>query len=128
VSNSDLYDVIVVGGGPAGSTMAWSLARRGVRWAVIERAIFPRERSAAISSNPQACESWRPMEFERHCRRSSPLPIHPPASHWFPASAFAAPSLTTKPSMGCRLMALSCRAIFSTTIFWSGPSGLGQSI
>ena len=44
MSNSDLYDVIVVGGGPAGSTIAWSLARRGVRVAVIERATFPREK------------------------------------------------------------------------------------
>ncbi len=38
------YDVIVVGGGPAGSVMAWSLARRGVRVAVLERSRFPREK------------------------------------------------------------------------------------
>ena len=44
VSGSDLYDVIVVGGGPAGSAMAWSLAKRGVRVAVIEREVFPREK------------------------------------------------------------------------------------
>jgi geranylgeranyl reductase family protein len=42
--NGGAYDVIVVGGGPAGSTMAWSLARRGARVAVIERAAFPREK------------------------------------------------------------------------------------
>src|SRR5439155_16306599 len=41
---SDAYDVIVVGGGPAGSVMAWSLATRGVRVAVVERAVFPREK------------------------------------------------------------------------------------
>jgi geranylgeranyl reductase family protein len=41
---SDCFDVIVVGGGPAGSVMAWSLARRGVRVALLERAIFPREK------------------------------------------------------------------------------------
>jgi geranylgeranyl reductase family protein len=41
---ADHYDVIVVGGGPAGSVMAWALATRGVRVAVIERATFPREK------------------------------------------------------------------------------------
>jgi geranylgeranyl reductase family protein len=40
----DDFDVIVVGGGPAGSVMAWSLARRGVKVAVIERETFPREK------------------------------------------------------------------------------------
>lgn len=44
MANSGALDVIVVGGGPAGSVMAWSLARRGVRVAVIERASFPREK------------------------------------------------------------------------------------
>lgn len=38
------YDTIVVGGGPAGSAMAWALARRGVSVAVLERTHFPREK------------------------------------------------------------------------------------
>lgn len=38
------FDTIVVGGGPAGSAMAWALAREGVSVAVIERATFPREK------------------------------------------------------------------------------------
>jgi geranylgeranyl reductase family protein len=38
------YDVIVVGGGPAGATMGWALAGRGVGVAVLERARFPREK------------------------------------------------------------------------------------
>jgi geranylgeranyl reductase family protein len=41
---AERFDVIVVGGGPAGATMAWALARRGVRVAVVERARFPREK------------------------------------------------------------------------------------
>ncbi|WP_430424657.1 NAD(P)/FAD-dependent oxidoreductase [Phenylobacterium sp.] len=38
------YDVIVVGGGPAGATMGWALARHGVRVAIVERATFPRDK------------------------------------------------------------------------------------
>ncbi len=41
---TDVFDVIVVGGGPAGATMGWSLATRGVKVAVLERATFPREK------------------------------------------------------------------------------------
>lgn len=37
-------DVIVVGGGPAGAAMAWSLAQRGIAVTVLERAEFPREK------------------------------------------------------------------------------------
>jgi menaquinone-9 beta-reductase len=36
--------VIVVGGGPGGSTLAWDLARHGVDVSVLERARFPREK------------------------------------------------------------------------------------
>ena len=44
MASAEAYDVIVCGGGPAGSVMAWSLAKRGVRVAVVERSQFPREK------------------------------------------------------------------------------------
>ncbi|MFZ1743826.1 MAG: FAD-dependent oxidoreductase, partial [Pontixanthobacter sp.] len=40
----DRFDAIVVGGGPSGATMAWSLASRGIKVAVLERSTFPREK------------------------------------------------------------------------------------
>ena len=44
MKSSGKFDAIVVGGGPSGSAMAWSLASRGISVAVIERSTFPREK------------------------------------------------------------------------------------
>src|SRR2546423_14168254 len=47
-------DVLVVGGGPAGASSAFQLARRGVRVRVLERARFPRPKPCAECLSPQA--------------------------------------------------------------------------
>ena len=36
------YDVLIVGAGPAGSTLAYELARRGVSTIIVERDALPR--------------------------------------------------------------------------------------
>ena len=46
-------DVIVVGGGPAGASTAFHLARRGVRVVVVDRARFPRSKPCAECLSPQ---------------------------------------------------------------------------
>ena len=47
-------DVIVVGGGPAGSSTAFALARAGARVLVIDRERFPRDKPCAEYLSPQA--------------------------------------------------------------------------
>ena len=47
-------DVLVVGGGPAGSSIAHALATRGVDVLVVDRARFPRPKPCAEYLSPQA--------------------------------------------------------------------------
>ena len=47
-------DAIVVGGGPAGASTAFALARAGVRVIVLDRATFPRPKPCAEYLSPQA--------------------------------------------------------------------------
>lgn len=55
--SSKRFDVIVVGGGPAGSTTAWSLGRRGLRVAVVDKADFPRDKVCAGWITPAVVEA-----------------------------------------------------------------------
>jgi flavin-dependent dehydrogenase len=47
-------DVIIVGGGPAGSSTAWFLAQAGVEVLVLDRARFPRDKPCSEYMSPQA--------------------------------------------------------------------------
>ena len=43
----DTADVLIVGGGPAGSTVAWRLGQAGLRVQVLDAAVFPRDKVCA---------------------------------------------------------------------------------
>ncbi len=49
----DRCDVLVVGGGPAGSSLAWGLRDTGLRVEVLDRAAFPRDKTCAGWVTPQ---------------------------------------------------------------------------
>lgn len=50
------YDVLIVGGGPAGSSCAWRLHRAGMRVGVMDKAVFPRDKPCAGWITPQIVE------------------------------------------------------------------------
>jgi geranylgeranyl reductase family protein len=60
-------DVLVVGGGPAGSTCAWTLRQAGADVLVIDQATFPRDKVCAGWITPQVIEDLRldPEEYRR---------------------------------------------------------------
>ncbi len=59
VSEDSRFDVIIIGAGPAGTTCASMLARRGVRVFLCDKAIFPREKICGDCINPGCWDLFR---------------------------------------------------------------------
>jgi len=53
----DSCDVLVVGGGPAGSSFAWELRDSGLSVVVLDRARFPRDKICAGWITPQILDA-----------------------------------------------------------------------
>lgn len=62
--------VVIVGGGPAGSALAFALARSGARPIVVDRAIFPRPKPCAEYLSPQASRVLASMHVLEEVERS----------------------------------------------------------
>lgn len=62
------YDVLIVGGGPAGSTLAWYLRDSGLRVAVMDKAGFPRDKTCAGWVTPQVMQELQIdlADYQKH--------------------------------------------------------------
>lgn len=63
----DKCDVLIVGGGPAGSTLAWSLRATGTEVVVMDKSQFPRNKVCAGWITPTVVELLR-MDMAEHTR------------------------------------------------------------
>jgi geranylgeranyl reductase family protein len=63
-----MFDVAIVGGGPAGSSCASFCARAGLETLLIEREKFPREKVCGDCLNPSCWPVLRRLELEEHVR------------------------------------------------------------
>lgn len=59
----DLYDIAVVGAGPAGSVAAFAAAKRGFSVALIDRHTFPRDKTCGDGIGPGAVRVARQLGF-----------------------------------------------------------------
>lgn len=70
----DRCDVLIVGGGPAGSSCAWALVRRGFDVVLIDRAVFPRGKTCAGWITPQVADSLE-LDLDGYARRQTLQPF-----------------------------------------------------
>ncbi len=81
-----MVDVLVVGAGPVGLTMAAELARHGVRCRIVDRLEKPSPYCRAIGVTPRTLEVWDDMGIARENDRCRTLDRWPSIDHpWPPA-------------------------------------------
>src|SRR5437879_470815 len=67
----ELFDVAVIGGGPAGSSCAAFCAASGLRVVLIERERFPREKVCGDCLNPECWSILRRLGIDQRVRASA---------------------------------------------------------
>lgn len=72
---SRAYDVIIVGGGPAGSSLAWALGQQGKEALVMDKAEFPRDKTCAGWVTPAVMEELA-VDLDDYARQCVLQPIH----------------------------------------------------
>ena len=71
-----LFDVVIVGGGPAGATLAATLAGAGWSVALLDRARFPRDKACGEFLTPQAARLLRPLGVWNDLRAQGLRDVH----------------------------------------------------
>src|SRR3984957_11568614 len=74
-ARAKIYDVVVVGAGPAGAMTAWSLAKRGAQVIVLDREQFPREKVCGDFIEPRGLRLIEAMGGPAALAGTAPLPI-----------------------------------------------------
>lgn len=69
------YDVIIVGGGPAGSACATILARNGIRVLLCEKERFPRDKICGECINPRSWPFLKMLGVDETIKRTPHTPI-----------------------------------------------------
>ncbi|MFO1435459.1 MAG: NAD(P)/FAD-dependent oxidoreductase [Gammaproteobacteria bacterium] len=68
-------DVLIVGGGPAGSSVAWALRHYGLKIAVLDKSQFPRNKICAGWVTPQVLQALD-IDWRDYAREHVLQPIH----------------------------------------------------
>lgn len=70
----DTCDVVIAGGGPAGSACAWKLCQAGLDVVVVDKATFPRDKVCAGWITPQVVDDLQ-IDVDEYCRERTCQPI-----------------------------------------------------
>ena len=76
IEQGSLYDVAIVGAGPAGSSMAAVLAQRGWHVLLVERDTFPRHKVCGEFISPEAQDTLHRLELYEEIATRKPLPLN----------------------------------------------------
>ena len=69
------FDVLVVGGGPAGSTLAYYLSGSGLKTAIMDKENFPRQKVCAGWVTPAVMQELK-IDLEDYARERELQAIH----------------------------------------------------
>jgi len=68
-------DVLIVGGGPAGSTLAYCLAKSGLSIVIMDKETFPRQKVCAGWVTPAVMQELE-IDLQDYARENLLQPIH----------------------------------------------------
>ena len=71
----DSCDVLVVGAGPAGSSLAWGLRNSGLGVIVMDKQTFPRNKTCAGWITPTVIKTLQ-LDMDHYAREHTLQPVH----------------------------------------------------